>query len=67
MREVCYCGRTGEVESREPVLNNDGRRALRCPKCGHTDRLEWLPKEARARVFEEAEWRSEQHGSPKAA
>ncbi|MCA1704913.1 MAG: GNAT family N-acetyltransferase, partial [Actinobacteria bacterium] len=42
MREVCYCGRTGEVESREPVLNNDGRQALRCPECGHTDRLEWL-------------------------
>ena len=26
MREVCYCGRTGEVERREPALNNDGRR-----------------------------------------
>ena len=54
MLESCYCGRTGEIEDREPVTTGDGERALRCPDCGHLDRLDWLPEEARRHVFEEA-------------
>jgi uncharacterized C2H2 Zn-finger protein len=62
VRESCYCGRTGEIEDREPVATGDGRHALRCPDCGHLDRLDWLPEEARQHVFEKAERRH-----PKAA
>jgi hypothetical protein len=54
MRESCYCGRTGDLESREPVATEDGGRALRCPDCGHLDPLVWLPEEVRRHVFEEA-------------
>jgi hypothetical protein len=68
MREVCYCGRMGEVENRTPVLEN-GKRALLCPNeaCGHTDRLEWLPDEARSLAFEEAERRRARRESAPAA
>lgn len=62
MLESCYCGRTGEIEDREPVTTEDGGRALRCPGCGHLDSLHWLPEEARRHVFEKAG-----HGRPKAA
>ncbi len=55
MRESCYCGRTGEIEDRETITTSDGDRALRCPKCGHLDHLEWLSEEARRHTFEEAE------------
>jgi hypothetical protein len=51
MLEGCFCGRTGV---REPVATGDGGRALRCPGCGHLDRL---PEEARRCAFEEAESR----------
>ena len=51
MREICYCGRTGEIEEREPVLSARGRQALRCPVCGHLDALDWLDSDARRRVF----------------
>jgi uncharacterized C2H2 Zn-finger protein len=54
MRESCYCGRTGEIEAREPVATEDGGQALRCPDCGHLDRLDWLPGEAKRHAFEEA-------------
>jgi hypothetical protein len=54
MLESCYCGRTGEIEDRERVTTEDGRRALRCPECGHLDSLEWLPEELGRQVFEEA-------------
>ena len=57
MLESCYCGRTGEIEDREPVATGDGGRALRCPDCGHLERLDWLPEEARRHAFEEAESR----------
>ena len=58
MREVSFCGRVGEIEDREPVVA-DGGPALRCPSeaCGHLDRLDWLPEEARRHAFEEAERR----------
>lgn len=42
MKESCYCGRTGDVEDREPILDGGGRSFLRCPDCGHVDYLEWL-------------------------
>ncbi len=54
MHEACYCGRTGEIEDRTPVLDDDGMRALESPDCGHLDRLEWLSDDARTEVFEEA-------------
>jgi hypothetical protein len=57
MLESCYCGRMGEIEDREPVATGDGGRALRCPDCGHLERLGWLPEEARRRAFGEAESR----------
>jgi hypothetical protein len=54
MLESCFCGRTGEIEDREPVFDGEGRRALRWPDCGHLDHLIWLPEHARLRVFEAA-------------
>ena len=57
MLESCYCGRTGEIEDREPVATGGGGRALRCPDCGHLERLDRLPEEARQHAFEEAESR----------
>jgi len=58
MLETCYCGRTGELEDRNLVSDDDGREALECPGCGHLDHLSWLqdPKgvfaEARRRAAE---------------
>lgn len=54
MLESCYCGRTGEIEDREPATAEDGTQALQCPECGHLDTLEWLPEEARQHAFDEA-------------
>ncbi len=54
MREVCFCGRQGEVEDREPVYAGDGEWALACPGCGHLDRLDALRDEARRLTLEEA-------------
>lgn len=55
MREVCYCGRRGDVEDREPV-GRDGRvEALRCRRCGHLDPLPYLYDASRRGVVEEAE------------
>ena len=59
MQEACYCGRSGDIRSRKPILDSDGRRALECPDCGHTDHLEWLPQELRSPILEEAERRRE--------
>ena len=55
-RQDCACG-DGEFGYREPVLG-DGEWALRCPECGHLDRLEWLSDEARPLVLELARRRS---------
>lgn len=60
MKESCFCGRTGEVEEREPVLSGDGSRALECPECGHVDDLLWLPEESRLLLWEEATRRHEE-------
>jgi hypothetical protein len=54
MKESCFCGRVGELEGRTPVPDGDGYQTLRCPKCGHLDRLEWLAEDARRPVLEEA-------------
>ena len=53
MKESCFCGRVGELEDRTPVPDGDGHQALRCPKCGHLDRLESLSEAARRTVLEE--------------
>ncbi|MBA2534360.1 MAG: hypothetical protein H0V21_05075 [Rubrobacter sp.] len=55
-RQDCACG-DGEFGYREPVLE-DGEWALRCPECGHLDRLEWLSDEARLLVLGLARRRS---------
>jgi hypothetical protein len=56
MVETCYCGRTGELEDRKPVIDDDGREALACPRCGHLDHLSWLQEPEG--VFDEARRRS---------
>lgn len=66
MQEVCYCGRSGEIEDREPVMDADGRSALECGSCGHLDHLSWLPADARDSVFEEARQRSDARSMPAA-
>lgn len=67
MREVCFCGRSGEVEDREPVSLDSGGQALKCPDCGHKDRVDWLSGEARTDVLEEAAKRHARRKSPTAA
>ena len=47
LRESCDCGDDEEFQYREAVLD-DGEWVLRCPECGHLDRLLWLSDEARA-------------------
>jgi hypothetical protein len=59
MREVCFCGRSGDVRDREPILDDDGRWALRCLICGHLDYLEWLPEEAGLLLWGETRRRRE--------
>ena len=55
MREVCFCGRTGGFEDRQPILDDDGRWALICPECGHADDLAWLSVEARLHLWSNVE------------
>ena len=59
MKESCFCGRTGEVEDRMPVMDGDGKRALECPDCGHADYLSWLPDDTSLLLWEEATRRRE--------
>ncbi len=54
MRETCFCGRSGELEDREPVLGTGGYWLLRCPTCGHLDDLAWLAEDAALMVWGEA-------------
>ncbi len=49
-RESCDCGGEEEFEYREVVID-DGDWVLRCPECGHLDRLRWLSDEARPLVL----------------
>ena len=57
MQEVCYCGRHGAVEDREPVWMVGESTALKCPECDHLDFLPQLDTDARRLVFWEAERR----------
>jgi hypothetical protein len=59
MLEACFCGRVGDVEDREPVLDGDGRWALRClnETCGHLDYLDWLSDEDGFILWGEAKYR----------
>jgi hypothetical protein len=57
VREVCFCGRAGDFEDREPVWRDGHSEVLRCPRCGHLDSLPQLDDAARRSVFEEAERR----------
>jgi hypothetical protein len=59
MRESCFCGRSGELEDREPILDAKVVWALRCPDCGHLDYLNWLSEEAALLVWGEARRRHE--------
>ena len=56
VRESCGCGGEEEFQYREAVLDA-GQRVLRCPECGHLDRLLWLPDEARSLMLELAQRR----------
>ena len=56
MREVCFCGRTGELKDRQPILDGDGRWVLICPECGHKDDLVWLSEEAGLLLWGEARY-----------
>ena len=55
VRESCDCGGE-EFQYREAVLD-DGEWVLRCPECGHLDRLLWLSEEARTLVLAVAQRR----------
>jgi hypothetical protein len=59
LRESCFCGRSGELEDREPVLDAKGRWLLRCPDCGHLDNLGWLTEEGALMVWGQARRRRE--------
>jgi hypothetical protein len=54
MLEICFCGRNGELEDREPVLDAEARRVLRCPSCGHLDNLAWLGEDTALLIWGEA-------------
>lgn len=53
MKEDCFCGGGDDLEYREPVLDGNGERALRCPGCGDLDYLRWLPNDIRLLVLED--------------
>ena len=59
MQAVCFCGGSGDVRDREPILDDHGRGALRCTSCGHLDYLEWLPEAAGLLLWGEAKRRCE--------
>ena len=54
MREVCFCGWSGDVEDRLPMYLSDGDWGLVCPACGQVDLLLWLPEAARRATLREA-------------
>jgi hypothetical protein len=61
MREVCFCGWSGDVQDRLPIYLSDGDWGLVCPDCGHIDYLSWLPEAARRATLLEAERRHNAH------
>jgi hypothetical protein len=56
VQESCECGGEEEFQYREAVLDA-GEWVLRCPECGHLDRLLWLSEESRALLVGLARWR----------
>jgi|GEM_PF-1713987 len=54
MREVCFCGWSGEIADRRPVYLGDGEMGLACPNCGDLDRMDWLPDTARRSILLDA-------------
>jgi hypothetical protein len=50
VRESCGCGGEEEFQYRQAVLD-EGEWVLRCPECGHLDRLRWLSDETRSLVL----------------
>jgi hypothetical protein len=58
MRELCFCGWTGDVADREPIPTRDGNWLLACPQCGHVDDLHWLPEVVRGEIVQEARCRA---------
>ena len=50
VRESCDCGGEEEFQYRQAVLD-EGEWVLRCPECGHLDRLRWLSDETRSLVL----------------
>lgn len=52
--ESCFCGWTGELAERAPVIDERGNHALRCRGCGHVDDLSWLGPAGAARLWEKA-------------
>ena len=56
MQEVCcrYCRRCADVDDRNPVWEEGGSEALKCPQCGHLDLLSLLNADDRRLVFEAA-------------
>jgi hypothetical protein len=54
MQEECYCGYSGDLEDRLPIVDQRGQGALRCRKCGHVDHLLWLSEDGRRSILEEA-------------
>lgn len=59
MQEACYCGRSGDIRDRNPLMDSNGIRTLECPDCGHADYLRWLPEETSLLLWEEAKRRRE--------
>lgn len=53
MTEVCFCGRTGDLTDRIPIVDGDGP-ALQCPDCGHVDRLRVFGETVRLRLWTRA-------------
>jgi hypothetical protein len=53
MKEACFCESADDLGNREPFLDGDGERALRCPGCGHLEYLRWLPNDIRLLVLED--------------
>lgn len=51
MHEVCFCGYGGNLEDRLAVYGGDGEWGLACPRCGHLDRLGWLPLNRRVSIL----------------
>ena len=64
MREVCFCGRDGDIEDRLPMYLGDAEWGLVCPSCGHLDRLLFVSTDVRRGILAEAQRRQIQRAAP---